>query len=457
MKKKRFLIYFCIGLSLVTLLGVSFFFLRKLKALEKNIGQVGYSYQVIIQISLLEKNLQNAEISQRGYLLTGTPSFLESYLAELRDIPEILVTLDALTSGNSYQQRNLDTLGQAINNQLQLLKENMNSDPDNGLPEQNFEESNRQMNVISSVIANIKEYEGRMLSERSDTASRNTSESRRSSFLSLTFAFVLCCVAAVCIIWFFNRNENYRSELEDQLSKLTILNSEIKGLTMASTHNLQEPMRKVQTIIDRLQHRSGFTGQEDDSGLHRIKQIYAKQQATNNMIIDYYHILSRPKNVTLVDLQQVLRTLHSEKQPLWNFTMAVDALKKVHADQHQMTLLFTHIINNSVQFSHPERLLNITIKEAPLPVEDLPPGIRNRSYYCVCISDNGIGIDDAYREKIFRLFQKIDDSSSAGQQQGMGLSFSRRIMLNHGGWASARKNPQSGTSIFLFFPNSTTV
>ena len=90
MEKKRLLIYFCICLALLTLLGVSFFYLRKLNALEKNSARVDHSYQIIIQTNLLEQNLLNAETSQRGYLITENPAFLESYLTKLKGIPEIL-------------------------------------------------------------------------------------------------------------------------------------------------------------------------------------------------------------------------------------------------------------------------------------------------------------------------------------------------------------------------------
>lgn len=457
MKKKRVVIYLTICLSLSTLLGVSFFYLRKLNALEKSIEQVGASYQVIIQISLLEKNLQNAEISQRGYLLTARSSFLESYLDELKDIPEILITLQTLTVNDGVQQRSLDTLGRAINRQLEVLKYNMNRSDGDTLTATHFSESELQMDVIRSVIAGMRSREASKLSERNYSTTLSTTESKRSSFFSVILAFVLCCVAAFTIVWFFNRNERYRSELEDKLSKLTLLNSEIKGLTLASTHNLQEPMRKVQTIIDRLHHLSGFKDPELGDGLQRIRAIYAKQQNTNNTVTDYYHILSRPLRVELVRLKQLVETLHAEKKINWPLELRMSEVKPLLADAQQLRWLFTHIINNSVQFRHPDRSPVVTIEAVKTPREELPVALRNKEYYCVRVSDNGIGVDDEYREKIFRLFRKMEDAQSTGQQNGMGLSFCRRIMINHEGWISARKNQQEGTSIYLFFPNSTVV
>ena len=451
MKKKRLLIYFCICLSLFILLGVSFFYLRKLNALEKNIERVRYSYQVLIQTKLLEKNLKNAETCQRGYILTESPDFLESYLEELKHIPEILVALDKLTSDNVYQQNNLDTLRQLLNRQLLALKGNMENRIEDTLLTKQFNESDQQMNAISRVINNIEQNEEKVLSERNYTTSKNTTDSKRSSFLSLVIAFCLCCVAAGSVLWFFNRNEIYRRELEDKLSKLTTLNEEVKSLTLASTHNLQEPMRKVQTIIDRVQHLVKSDNQVLESGLNRIKDIYHKQQATNNTIIDYYNLLSGVNTMTTVDLRDFILDLKAEN--VWNFSfvLQVGDLKKIKADPTQLRALFIHIFNNCIQFRSPERELVVHVGE----VEDKSPGTNNKDYYCVSVSDNGIGIDEEYKFRIFDLFEKIESSVSKSPQNGMGLSFCKRIMLNHNGWITAHKNPRFGTSISMYFPLAT--
>lgn len=447
MKKKRFLIYFSICLSLVVLLGVSFFYLRKLNALEKNIERVGYSYQVIIQTSLLEKILKNAETCQRGYILTASPDFLESYLKELRNIPGILIHLDKLTTGNAYQQRNLDTLRHLLNEQLLVLKNNMENGIEDTLLTTRFDESNIHMNAITGIINNIEQNETKLLSERNYTTNKNTTESRRSSFLSLTIAFCLCCAAAGSVLWFFNKNEIYRRELEDKLSKLTILNEEIKSLTLASTHNLQEPMRKVQTIIDRVQHISKSGDKVLESSLNRIKEIYNKQQTTNNTIIEYYNLLSGPNEMATIDLREFILDLKQEN--VWNYplNLQVGDLQKIKADPSQLRSLFVHIVNNCIQFRHPERDLIVQVNGTRNPSTIA----STKNYYCICVSDNGIGIDDEYRTKIFDLFEKIENSVSGSFQSGMGLSFCKRIMRNHSGWISAEKNPQFGTNISLYF------
>lgn len=449
MKKKRLLIYFCICLALFTLIGVSFFYLRKLNALEKYNERVDHSYKVIIQTNQLEKNLLNAETGQRGFLLTKDPDFLESYLGELKNIPGIFLELDYLTADNYRQQKNLDTLRDVINKQLGFLKSNLMTDLDDTLALSQFRQSNVYMNKIRDVIANIKKNEDNLLAERSFYKKLKTKDSREGSFLSLSIAFALVCIAAIVIIFFFNRNENYRADLEDKLLKLTTLNTEIKELTLASAHNLQEPMRKVQMIIDRVQHMAGVNDAALNEQLNRVKEIYNKQQVTNNTIIDYYTILSATEKKEKINLTAFIKSLQQKNQWDHEFALRLGPLKSIEADPTHLELLFKYIIDNSIRFRSPERDLEIYIHEAEQ--EENRAGLKNKKYYGLAVSDNGVGVEPEYLSKMFGLFQKME-TSGATEQSGMGLSFCKRIMQNHNGSIAAKRNSPHGLTILLFFP-----
>jgi CHASE3 domain sensor protein len=447
MKKKRLVIYFCICLALLTLLGVSFFYLRKLNALEQNNERVDHSYQVIIQTNLLEQNLLNAETSQRGYLLSGNPGFLETYLSDLKGIPGILLSLDRLTADNVLQQRSLDTLRSVINKQVNLLKKDMAGSGTDSISVNSFHESSLHMKMIRELIDRIKNNEESLLSERNVDKRKNSSASRRSSYLSLLIAFIVCCIASVSIIWFFNRNEKYRMELEDKLEKLTMMNAEIRELAIASAHNLQEPMRKVQMIIDWLQHQ-GISDPRLEEQFLRIKDIYNRQQITNNKIIDYYDVLLNEEERVPIDLNGLIRRLQVKYNWAGMFELKVDLLPTITANPEQVELLFTDLVNNSIQFRDAGRALVVTIHA----ITGERPSGNGKNYHCIAVSDNGIGISETYFTKMFNLFQKLETSRDHVPQSGMGLSFCKRILLNHGGHISARRHSPHGLSILLFFP-----
>ena len=453
MKKKRVLIYFCICLALFVLLGISFISLSKLNALEKYNERVDHSYEVIIKTNSLEQNLLNAETGQRAFLLTEDPVFLESYLNELKGIPDIFLDLDRLTGDNYTQQQNLDTLKDVINLQLRLMKSNMSSSLEDTMMMSRFRESNIYMNKIRELIDHIKENESHLLVKRTESKQINNKESKDSSFLSLVIAFAVCCAAAIAIITFFNSSEVHRSNLELKIRELNVLNREVRELTLASTHNLQEPMRKIQVMIDRLQHLKDSDSAQLQEQIDRIKQIYNQQREINNNIVNYYQILSESGAKQQMDLNTDLKELIRENRWESAFELRIEPLKAIHADPYQMKLLFSHILHNSIRFAHPGRPLVITIKGSDHIVKEGKYLNREKkTYYRITISDNGIGIHEEYHQKIFQLFQKVEEVERPNA--GMGLSFCKRIMLNHGGWISAQNHEPHGLTLCLFFPLS---
>jgi light-regulated signal transduction histidine kinase (bacteriophytochrome) len=76
---------------------------------------------------------------------------------------------------------------------------------------------------------------------------------------------------------------------------------------------------------------------------------------------------------------------------------------------------------------------------------------RDQSYYCVTISDNGIGIDNQYVENIFRLFRRLHSSQSNYEGKGIGLAICQRIMTNHQGYITGEGNNE-GASFSMYFP-----
>lgn len=451
MKKKRVLIYFCICLALFALLGISFFSLSKLNALGDYNERVDHSYQVIIQTNNLEQNLLNAETGQRAYLLTEDPAFLENYLGQLKKIPGIFLELDHLTGDNHVQQQNLDTLKEIINLQLRLLKNNLSVNLEDTMMMNRFHESNIYMNKIRDLISNIKNNESHLLLKRTESKEINNKESKDTSFLSFVIAFAVCCVAAIAIITFFNSSEVHRSNLEQKIRELNILNKEVKELTLASTHNLQEPMRKIQVMIDRLQHLKDSDSSQRQEQIDRIRHIYSQQREINNHIVDYYQILSGSGAKEKTDLNAWLPELIRENHWEHVFELRMEPLQTIEVDPYQLRLLFTHIIRNSIRFAHPERPLLIEIAGGHHRVKDGNYLNREKkTYYRITISDNGIGIPEEFHRKIFRMFQKVEEGGLSNT--GMGLSFCKRIMLNHEGWIAAQNHQPHGFTLCLYFP-----
>lgn len=455
MKKKRLLIYFCICLALFVLLGVAFFYLSKLNALENYSNRVDHSYRVIIHMGKLEKKLLDAETGQRGFIITNDSIFLEPYSSSHQEILEIFQELDTLTRDNPEQQMHLDTLKALIMTTTSLLKENMSQFSEKSMFVDEFEKGRYYMNKIRKSMENLKRSETELLQDHDNNKKLNSNSSKTSSYILLVIAFGACCIGAVGIVKYFNESMRYQFKLRDTIYKLKVLNKEILDLTFASSHNLQEPMRKIQLIIDKTEH---FRNSEEQvfENLNRIKQIYAEQQITNNVIVDYYDILNTSTQKELVSIETLIAEL--AKIHHWDDQLQINigSLPKIQVDPYQIKLLLTNLIQNSIGFNKGNTTLKVDIYE--VPVSDFSSSaleIEGKNYTAIAFSDNGIGVSSELHRKIFELFQKIEDADNADpKRKGMGLSFSKRIMLNHNGWILAENNQPSGLTIILFFPNN---
>lgn len=456
MKKKRFFIYVSIYFSLFTIIGISFFYLSKLNALENHTEEVDHTYKVIFHLSELEKRVLDGETGQRGFIITGDTIFLEPYYEANRKISRTLMSLDSLTDNKRFSQSVLDTLKVLIDKRFASLRNGITGDPEilKWKISHRYYPGKHYMDRIRRLVDELKEVQYAVQRNRSAQKIATAEESKMSSLLLLIIAFVACSIAAIGVITFFNRSHKYSMQLETNLDRLETLNNEIGALTYASTHNLQEPMRKVQLIIDRLSPDSKIGDVQLHESLSRIRQIYAQQQKINNTIVDYYLILTNPVYKERIATKKWIANLL--KHPEWEgqFDWKIDPLPYIHADAYQLSLLFRHLFRNAVHFCHPDRPLSVHIQAHELTEEERQlPELKGKDYQAIAISDNGVGIDAMYHSKIFELFQKMDDARPDGDQgNGMGLSFSKRIMLNHDGWIRAQKGPQEGLTIVLFFP-----
>ena len=452
MKKKRLLIYFYICLALFTLMGLAVFYLVKLNISENYNDRVDHTYNVIIQMHKLEQHLLDAETGQRGFIITRDSAYLKPYFESHSKIMNVFLEMDTLTMASGPQRRQLDTLKSLILTNLHLLEDNMSHLMEDTAFREQFEKGNYYMEKIRESMRNLKRKEVLLLKDRNAHKRSNSASSKTISYILLTIGFAACCLGSIAILKFFNRSYKYQRQLANNLFKLKVLNKEIIDLTYASTHNLQEPMRKIQLIIDKVQHAKAYNEVEFHENLERIKLIYSEQQATNNAIVDYFDILNKTGKKEWLSLGDLIYKVAARKKTDHSFELTVGELPAIYASHPQLSLLFEKLITNAIDFRQDTRDLTIDIREIPAGdfIKKIPD-LQVKEHIAIAISDNGAGIESIYHQKIFDLFQKIETGHTS-KGKGMGLSFAKRIMLNHNGWIMARNNDPDGLTIILFFP-----
>jgi PAS domain S-box-containing protein len=248
-----------------------------------------------------------------------------------------------------------------------------------------------------------------------------------------------------------------KAELEDKNSELQKMNKELQSFAYISSHDLQEPLRKIQTFASRIIEKDYDTLSENGKYLFKRMQLSADRMQS---LIDDLLAYSRTHNLegdfekTSLNLiiEQVEQDL-SEELLQKNAIIETHKTCMVNVIPFQFKQLFYNLISNSLKFSKPEIPVRINIeyeyaKGNVLEDENLP---NNTNYCHITYSDNGIGFEQKYSEKIFELFQRLYGRSEY-PGTGIGLAIIKRIVENHNGVITAQGELGKGATFHIYLP-----
>jgi PAS domain S-box-containing protein len=238
-------------------------------------------------------------------------------------------------------------------------------------------------------------------------------------------------------------------------------NRELQDFAAIASHDLQEPLRKIQAFGDRLAERSsGALDEEGSDYLRRMTNAAARMQSLINDLLEYSQVTIRPEPPRPVDLGLVVSEVLSdldERIRTSGGLVHVGALPTILASPLQMRQLFQNLIANALKF-HPAGI-------APeVHIEAISRGDRRGSSgrrdrlprWEIRVTDNGIGFDEQHVEKIFAPFQRLH-GRSAYEGTGMGLAICRRIVAMLGGTISATSKPGAGATFLITLPRTALV
>ena len=260
----------------------------------------------------------------------------------------------------------------------------------------------------------------------------------------------------------YDITERKRAEqaLKTFATQLERSNRELQDFAYIASHDLQEPLRKIQAFGDRLETR--YTGALDEQGrdyLQRMQQAARRMQRLINDLLAYSRVTTGGQPFVAVDLAQVTREVLSDLEVRLEQTggqvevgdpstlrQAQDGagLPKIQADPTQMQQLLQNLIGNALKFH----------REGVPPVVKLHAQISEvfeTSEVSITVADNGIGFDEKYLDRLFQPFQRLHGRQEY-EGSGMGLAICRKIVERHGGSITARSTPGQGTTFIVVLP-----
>jgi len=247
-------------------------------------------------------------------------------------------------------------------------------------------------------------------------------------------------------------------ELGEANNLLKRSNENLQRFAYVASHDLQEPLRKIQTFGDLLQTKYADQLGEGTDFLERMRSAASRMSQLIKDLLGFSRIstqlvISQAVSLTAV-VQSVLTTLELTITEL-GAQVQLTALPTVRGDAIQLEQLFQNLIGNALKFRQPGLLPLINISSQNVTADELPPDVtptrRVAAYHCIRVADNGIGFEQQYIDRIFQVFQRLH-GRQAFPGTGIGLAVCEKVVINHGGAITAVSQPNQGATFLIYLP-----
>lgn len=251
-----------------------------------------------------------------------------------------------------------------------------------------------------------------------------------------------------------------KEELERKVTERTKLleeaNEELEQFAHISSHDLQEPLRKIQTFAHMV--RDDDHGQFTDQARRYLEKIITTSSRMSKLIKDLlsYSKINQHEPESILSLNSVVQQIQEDLELAIAQTGAVintDILPSIKARPLQIRQLFYNIISNSIKYKKPDAAPFITIKCAVLGNETRQrfKNLTDAEYWEIVVADNGIGFEQKYADQIFTVFQRLHNRS-AYDGTGIGLAIANKVVTNHRGEIFAVSSPGNGAEFHIILP-----
>jgi signal transduction histidine kinase len=464
-----------LALAVIVLLASTGLSYRNIRRVADNEARVTHTHEVIGALADVLLTLANAETGQRGYLITGEPPYLERYHAAQGSVQDRVDRLKELTSDNPDQQRHLAALEDKTAARLKFLEDGIAArdarEREGGDRVLVLGRGKAVMDAIRGLVAEMEQTEKQLLEARE-------AESRTSYQTAVVTLFVTALLGLGLVGTGYGfavrevatrqhgvealqqANEALEVRVQERTADFAAANEslrqsnrELEQFASVASHDLQEPLRKIQAFGDRLQEKcADGLGEQGRDYVARMQESAARMRNLIDALLTYSRVTTKAQPFVPVDLGATAREVVSDLEGRIQHSggrVEVGALPTVEADPMQMRQLLQNLVGNGLKFRKPGEPSIVRVESQLL--KDAGGNGRPVPRYEIAVRDNGIGFDEVYLDRIFDVFQRLH-----GRQEyegtGMGLAICRRIVERHGGSITAKSAPDRGTTFLITLP-----
>jgi len=237
----------------------------------------------------------------------------------------------------------------------------------------------------------------------------------------------------------------YTIEKEKLIKDLERSNKELENFAHLASHDLQEPLRKIMTFGDRLKEQLPGLNENANDSLERMQKAAVRMKNYIDDLLEYSKVTAIPKPYQLTGLgkltEQVLEDLDLQIKNS-NATIRVGTLPTLELNSIQFSKVLQNLISNAIKYHR----------------QDVDPIVSLTSSYCkkervwnIEISDNGIGIEEKYFERIFKPFERVHGRSTY-EGTGIGLAICQKVAHQHNGRITVKSTLGEGSMFIVTLP-----
>jgi PAS domain S-box-containing protein len=246
-------------------------------------------------------------------------------------------------------------------------------------------------------------------------------------------------------------------ELAEANKNLLHSNEELAQYAYVASHDLQEPLRKIRVFSDMLTTVENMP-EKSKQVIHKIEKATERMSMLIKDLLEFSRLLKSESLMRPVSLDDIASAVINDFELVIQEKRAiikVEPLPVIEAVSLQMNQLFYNLIGNALKFTSADRTPEINISAKVLNTEQVHQYIAKpghfSQYYCISITDNGIGFDTRYSDQIFEVFKRLH-GRDLYPGSGIGLALCRRIVANHHGHLYAQSQVGKGTTFHLILP-----
>jgi two-component system sensor kinase FixL len=299
--------------------------------------------------------------------------------------------------------------------------------------------------------------EGSMLGKRIEVVAMRANGEEFAAEMAMTISHE----QGAPVLTFFVRDISLRKKAEQEQARyaaeLERSNRELEQFAYVASHDLQEPLRKIQTFSDRLQMRcKERLDEEGQECVERMHHAAARMQVLIDGLLTLSRVTTKGQDFVHVDLAKIAREVVSDLEvqiAQAGGRVETGNLPTIQADPLQMRQLLQNLIGNALKFRRVDEPPVVRVSGRYVPGKEGRSTVRpGAGEQCrILVEDNGIGFEEKHAERIFGVFQRLHPRDVfAGT--GIGLAICRRIVERHGGTIAARSTPGKGSAFEVLLP-----